>query len=195
MSIPSELRTPRLFLRPWRVEDAAQLEPILLRDTRHLGPWIPATVATPASIPELAERLSGFAADFAAERAWRFALFDNATDELLGEIDLFPRNATGRVPLTDADRAEVGYWLRSDRTGRGFATEGAQAVIEAAAGFPQFSHVEIRCDVRNVRSAAIPARLGFHLVANDAQDRESSSGDDELALWMLPLGTPEALGD
>jgi len=187
MPIPSELRTARLRLRPWRADDAARLEPILRRDTQHLGPWIPAAVATPASAPLLAERLSRFAADFAVARAWRFALIDDAMDELLGEIDLFPRNASGRVPLDDADRAEVGYWLRSDRTSRGFATEGVRAVMQAAASLGRFSHIEIRCDPRNVRSAAIPARLGFHLVVDDAQRGTSGAEHAELAVWVLPI--------
>lgn len=192
MSIPSELRTPRLLLRPWRPEDAEQLAPILVRDNDHLAPWIPAAVATPASGPQLAERLSAFAADFAAARSWRFALLDVASNELLGEIDLFPRNATGRVPLAEADRAEVGYWLRSDRTGNGFVTEAVQAVIDAATCVGRFSHIEIRCDVRNARSAAVPARIGFRRVDDETSGRESSVGGGELSIWMLPLGETPA---
>jgi RimJ/RimL family protein N-acetyltransferase len=188
--IPSEIRTPRLLLRAWRPEDAVRLEPILIRDADHLGPWIPAAVATPASVPELADRLTRFAADFAAARAWRFAMFSAADDELLGEIDLFPRNATGRVSLADADLAEVGYWLRRDRIMQGLATEGVRAVLAVAAECERFAHVEIRCDPRNVRSAALPARLGFSLTVDDVDDAEAADATPaKLSIWTLPLAS------
>lgn len=194
-SIPREIRTDRLLLRPWSRDDAAELQPILVRDVPHLKPWIPAAVAEPASVPELAIRLAGFAADFVAERAWRFALWDAAANELLGEVDLFPRNASERVALADADRAEVGYWLRSDRTGHGLATEAVEAIIGAAAELPRFTQIEIRCDAQNVRSAALPARLGFHRYSDPAHGSESSTASAGLAVWTLPLGEPQAATD
>jgi RimJ/RimL family protein N-acetyltransferase len=163
MPVPVELRTPRLLLRPWRDDDAAALHPILQTNQAHLGPWIPARVAMPVPIPELARRLAGFAADFATAREWRYALFGPNEGEPLGEVGLYPRSATGRVPYADADRAELGYWLRADVTGQGLVTEAARAVLAVAATLPRFSHIEIRCDARNTPSAAVPRRLGFVL--------------------------------
>jgi RimJ/RimL family protein N-acetyltransferase len=183
--MPSELRTARLHLRSWRADDAQELAPILERDVPHLSPWIPARVAEPASVADLVTRLSGFAADFAAARAFRYALFDSQRNELLGEIDLFPRNASGRVAIDESDRAEVGYWLRSDRTGQGFATEAVREVIDAAMALRRFAHIEIRCDARNVRSAALPARMGFVLSPDIALGGQSNADD---SVWLLSLG-------
>lgn len=186
LSAPTALRTARLHLRPWRAEDADQLEPILRTNHGHLAPWIPAAVATPVQRSQLAERLAGFAEDFAASRAWRYAVFNAADGELLGELDLFARNASGRVPLGDADRAEIGYWLRADRTGFGYATEGARAMIDVAKTIPAFALVEIRCDARNARSAAVPARLGFHRAEVD-HPIANVKGTERLEVWVLPL--------
>src|SRR5215469_697196 len=105
-AVPTEIRTERLWLRPWRGEDAERLHPILVANYEHLAPWIPPRVATPAVVPLL------------ADREWRFAMLTSDELRLLGEIDLFPRSATGRVAFADADRAEIGYWLRADETGR-----------------------------------------------------------------------------
>src|SRR5258705_8988349 len=102
MSIPAEIRTARLLLRPWRAEDSPSLQPVLEANWGHLSPWIPARVAEPASLPVLAERLTGFAAAFDADREWRFGLFTPDTGAVLGEVSLFPRSATGRVSLADA---------------------------------------------------------------------------------------------
>src|SRR5205085_1366715 len=126
--IPTTLRTARLLLRPWAASDAAALAPILEANVAHLSPWIPAHVATPAPVPQLAERLAGFAADFTAARAFRYALMTPDESRLFGEADLFGRAGTGRVPLGDADRLELGYWLDAAVTGQGLATEAMRAL-------------------------------------------------------------------
>ena len=188
MSVPAEVRTARLVLRPWRASDAAELEPILRANQAHLGPWIPPNVSTPASQRELATRLAGFADDFAADRSWRYAVFNAVDGELLGELDLFSRDAATRVPLANADRAEIGYWLRADRTGLGYATEGAQAMIDVASRIPAFTLIEIRCDARNARSAAVPARLGFQRTETTREGDSAAT----LEVWTRSLRPSEA---
>src|SRR5215472_12302066 len=121
--IPTGFCTERLLIRPWRADDAEALHPILVANYERLAPWIPARVATPAPVAALAERLAGFASEFDADREWRFAILRPDEATLLGEIDLFPRSESGRVHIADADRAEIGYWIRADESGRGFVTE------------------------------------------------------------------------
>lgn len=163
--IPRTLRTARMLLRPWDPADAPMLEPVLVANVAHLTPWIPAHVATPLPVSALAERLRGFADDFAADRAYRYALLTPDERHVLGEADLFPRSATGRVSLPDADRLEIGYWLDAGATGKGLATEAARALLAVARTVPAIGHVEIRCDARNEPSAAVPQRLGFALAS------------------------------
>ena len=159
--VPAELRTARLMLRRWRPEDAPRLHAALAPSVAHLAPWIPWAVAEPSPVPELEQRLARFAESIAARREWQWGIFDADTGALLGGISLHPRDARARVPFDAADRVEIGYWLRVDATGRGYATEAVRAVLAAARALPHVSHVEIRCDVRNAPSAAIPRRLGF----------------------------------
>jgi ribosomal-protein-serine acetyltransferase len=177
MSVPAEIQTERLSLRPWRSEDAAALHPILETNWEHLGPWIPARVATPAPIPVLAERLAGFANEFAADREWRYAMLARTDAKVLGEVGLFPRSSTARVPFADADRVELGYWLRLDETGRGIVTEAVRAVLDVAAAIERFTLAEIRCDARNEKSSAVPKRLGFALLETIV----------DLQVWTLSL--------
>jgi RimJ/RimL family protein N-acetyltransferase len=189
MPVPSLLRTERLLLRPWRPEDAPALHPVLEANRAHLGPWIPARVAEPVPVPELAQRLAGFAADFQAAREWRYALFTPDEQRVLGEVGLFPRDEAGRVPYTAADRIEIGYWLRADCTGQGLATEAARAALEVAAALPALTQVEIRCDARNAPSAALPRRLGFALAATIPQAGvRDDEGAIELQLWTRAPG-------
>ena len=181
--VPVEIRTARVLLRPWHADDAVDLQPVLEANWDHLSPWIPARVATPAPVPILAERLAGFAAEFVADREWRYGMFSLQEGKLLGEVGLFPRAATGRVPFPEADRVELGYWLRADETGQGLVTEAARAVLAVVGQIPRFSRAEIRCDARNHPSAAIPPRLGFAL---DASPEGPSAGADDghMQVWV-----------
>lgn len=188
MTVPTELRTERLVLRPWRAGDAASLHPILVANAAHLGPWIPARVADPVPEPELADRLAGFAAGFLADREWRYALLAIDDGCLLGEVGLYPRAVTGRVRFSDADHIKIGYWLRRDFTGRGLATEAARAMFDVAAGLPGLTRVEIRCDARNTASAAVPRRLGFALSSTIRLSSVApSAAPVDLQLWTRDL--------
>jgi RimJ/RimL family protein N-acetyltransferase len=119
MRLPSEIQTERLVLQRWREQDAVALCPILEANVAHLGPWIPARVSTPAPVRELEQRLAGFASDFSADKEWRYAMHSRDDNQLLGEAALFPRSPTGRVLFPEADRVELGYWIRSDAAGQG----------------------------------------------------------------------------
>jgi RimJ/RimL family protein N-acetyltransferase len=152
-------------LRRWREGDAAALEPVLAANFAHLGPWIPRRVAEPASTEKLAERLRDYSAAFDATLEWRYGLFTVDDARVLGEVSLFPRNASGRVPFDVADEIEIGYWLRAEATGQGYVTEATRAAVELTSRLPGVSHLTIRCDERNEPSAAIPRRLGFRLAS------------------------------
>lgn len=182
MPIPREIRTERLRLRRWEGGDATVLLPVLEANAEHLRSWIPPHVYEAVPLPDLARRLEAFAESFDTDREWRFALFTPDGSVLLGEVSLFPRDACGRVPMAVADRVEIGYWLRSDLTGRGLATEAARAMIEVSGALPGIRRIEIRCDARNVPSAAIPRKLGFRL------DRATSPEHGEHGMvWALDL--------
>jgi RimJ/RimL family protein N-acetyltransferase len=145
-------------------------------------------VSEPAPIDVLEQRLAGFRADFDADRSWRFGMFWLDGGETLGELGLFPRAATGRVAFADADRAEIGYWLRADFTGRGIVAEAASAVLAIAAATPKFSQAEIRCDARNAASVAVARRLGFNLTAELGEPSASpDSVPVSLQVWSLTL--------
>lgn len=175
--IPSELRTRRLLLRAWVGADAAALRPVLIANHAHLRPWIPERVSTPVPLPELVERLEGYAADWAACIAFRFAIRDLSSARVLGEVSLFPRDSTSRVALAHADRAEIGYWLAESAMRRGLATEAADALLRVASSLPGMTCAEIHCSADNLPSAAVPRRLGFELATRDG----------ELQVWRKPI--------
>lgn len=166
-AVPVVLVSERLTLESWNASAAEELLPILVTNWEHLSPWIPARVATPQPIQELAERLAANEEKFNANEEWRYAMRLKASHVLLGEVALFPRSSEGRVALPFADRVEIGYWLRHDYNGAGLVTEAVRAVIDVAKLLHQFHRIEIRCDPRNTKSVNVPRRLGFVAEACD----------------------------
>ncbi len=60
-----------------------------------------------------------------------------------------------------ARKTEIGYWIALEEQGKGIVTEACGQLIEFAFTELQLNRVEIRCSAHNIRSAAIPKRLGF----------------------------------
>lgn len=58
---------------------------------------------------------------------------------------------------------EVGYWLRTDRIGRGYMSEAVNALVTMLQSAAAIRRIELRCDSQNDRSVAVARRCGFTL--------------------------------
>lgn len=93
-------------------------------------------------------------------------------------------------PTAGADAAGIGYWVRSDRTGRGHATAAARAATTAA--FEHLSHVErvyIHMDQANAASVAVPTKLGFALDHEEDRPIEAPGHTGRGYVWVMTRGT------
>lgn len=57
---------------------------------------------------------------------------------------------------------EIGYWLAQMHTGKGIMSRAVSALLDHAFNTWHLHRVEIRCASGNMKSRAIPERLGFH---------------------------------
>jgi RimJ/RimL family protein N-acetyltransferase len=90
---------------------------------------------------------------------------------------------------------EIGYWIRTDSTHRGLATIASRALTTAAFAYlPDITTVEIRMDALNVRSAAVPPKLGFRLDGEVEQPVEAPGQSGRRLVWKMAR-TDWALGD
>jgi ribosomal-protein-serine acetyltransferase len=83
---------------------------------------------------------------------WTFSIF--AADDLIGCIGLDTYQ-----PLLRS--AQLGYWLRSDRAGRGYMTEAGRAVVDFAFDELKLHRIELHSDTRNAASIRVAEKLGF----------------------------------
>jgi ribosomal-protein-serine acetyltransferase len=58
-------------------------------------------------------------------------------------------------------KVDIGYWLGAQHQGKGIMTKSCRALVGYAFDDLKLNKVEIRCATGNVRSCAIPQRLGF----------------------------------
>lgn len=155
---PERIETAHLVVRRWRVADAPLLRAAIDASLPELRRWMAWARDEPAPLDALARRIAGFEASWDAGREFLYGVFPPGESEAYGSCGIHHRHDDGEPP---PGHVEVGYWIRSDVTGRGYATEAARALVDAAARLPGHACVEIRCDPANVRSAAIARRLGL----------------------------------
>lgn len=161
-----------LVLRRWRTADVAGLLVAIERSLPDLRRFMPWAMEAPTR-----ESVTAFVERVVAGPALGFGLFD-AGGELVGAFGLHDRRGPGIL--------EIGYWVRSDRTGRGYATAAAGALTKVAFDrFPLIGRIEIRCDPANLASAAIPPKLGYRLDRIEAVEVEAEAQTGKQQVWVL----------
>ena len=66
-------------------------------------------------------------------------------------------------------QTEIGYWLGMDFQGQGIMTRACRTLTGYVFDEMEMQHVEIRCAVNNLKSRAIPERLGYEVEGTSAQ--------------------------
>lgn len=115
--------------------------------------WMDWALREPESLEAKARRLAHFRRRTLRGRDALLGIFERSTGKVIGGIGMHSGIGSGA-------RA-IGYWLRSDRTGHGLATEAAAAIVQASFERLGLRRIEIHCDPANARSEAVAQRLGF----------------------------------
>lgn len=93
-------------------------------------------------------------AAFVTRQDLRYHMFDRRSGRVVGSTGL--HRIRWEVP-----RFEIGYWLRTSETGKGYASDSVRALTRVAFEQLGAKRVEIRCDDRNAASAAVAVRCGY----------------------------------
>jgi ribosomal-protein-serine acetyltransferase len=139
-----------LHLRVLEDADADELYALIESDRGHLARWMP-----------WAE----------SETRAELAVFIDRTRKQLADSDGFQvaivrdgaiAGVAGFHGIDRANRAtSIGYWLAERHEGRGIMTRAVRALVDHALVDEGLHRVEIRAAPDNLRSRAIPERLGF----------------------------------
>ena len=168
ISVVDELTTDRTLIRPYQPADADALYQTVAASRDHIGQWL--SWSYEHTSPEYTRDLIiRFAEQWRLGEDFTYGLFDRASGALLGGLGLHPRD--WNVPSF-----EIGYWLAADVEGHGYMTEAASALVDYLLRDLGARRIEIRCNARNARSAAVARRLGFTQEALLHNDKRLADG-------------------
>jgi len=158
MDTPAETLTDGIVsLRRWREAQRDELTEVVAGSIEHIGAWM--IWATNGYTAETsAEFLARTTKQWADGETFDFAIYFSG--ELVGGCGIMQR----------AGGVEIGYWLALGATGRGLMTR-AVTLLVAEAFARGAGYVEIKHDELNVRSGAVPARLGFTKVGQEPAEK------------------------
>lgn len=165
LQTPSETLTgDGVTLRRWRIEDAALVHRAVNESLDHLAPWMPFAVGG-YTLADGETFMASVVDDWNEGRNFNYAVIAAAERSLEAPGVQPGGNLAGACGLMTRPENgfEIGYWLHAAYTGRGLATKAAAALV-AEAWRVGAAYVMIRHDEANVRSRAVPQRLGFHFV-------------------------------
>ncbi len=175
-----ELSGERVVIRPYRESDAQALMEAVSESRDHIRPWLGFADAH-QTLDESRDWIIQQQANFLLREDMTLGLWDKASNKLLGGVGLHPRNWKARY-------FEIGYWLRVSATGHGYVTEAVQLLTEYLFTHLAANRVEIRCDARNIQSAAVAQRLGFVFEGRLRNQGVDTSGGlrDLLVFALIP---------
>lgn len=166
--VPTELKTARLLLRMPMPGDGEIVNEAIHASLDELKPWLGFAQEEPTpqetEINQLESHLS-----FMKKEVLRYLIFDKETGRFIG--------TTGFHSIEwDVPKMEIGYWLDSRATGKGYMAEAVSALTELAFATFKCHRLEIQCDAENLKSRAIPEKLGFVLEGILKNDERSVDG-------------------
>jgi len=168
LDLPVPIRTKRLTLRPPQPGDGAAMFDAVSESLAELQPYL--RWATPApTLGQREEYARQFAANFILRENLAFTIWQNS--RFIGICELHHFN--WKIPS-----AYTGYWLRTSESGKGYMTEGVNAL--SLYGFRELGlrRLVIRCDDDNTKSAGVPERLGFALESTSQNDALKPNSSD-----------------
>lgn len=173
---PATISAGPIELRRRSVADNGQMLDAVTMSLEHLRPWMPwaAQAPTEQSVREVAERSIQ---QWDADEQYALGMYDVGSDELVGAAGLHRR--------VGPDGIEIGYWVRVDCTGRGYATAAAAALTRTGMTLDGIERVEIHCDQANLASAAVPRALGYRLNRVEPHTISSPGDSGQDMVWVL----------
>ncbi len=162
-----------------RRDDLDELVDAINGSLGELERWMPWAEA-PATVDSVRRFLDQADAEWGSGRGFAFGIRsvgDRGSGDLLGYCGLHDRVGSGGL--------EIGYWVRSDRTGRGVATTAAGLLTRSALGLQGIRRVEIHCDAANAASASIAAKLGYRLDRVRVRPPRSPGETERQLIWTV----------
>lgn len=139
-------------VRTWRADDVDYLYEAVRESISHLSPWLPWCTETYCRKESL-DWVKSRATAWAEDEEFSFVIADLSDSRLLGGIGLHRLNWLNR-------NGELGYWIRTSESGKGYCSEAARIVTRWAFESLELQRIEILASTRNAASLRVAAKAG-----------------------------------
>ena len=153
-NLPTEFTSERLLLRRYQSSDSAMFYQMLRDNGEHLYEFLPSFLIDVRGEDDVKTWFDKQGAEWDAHNLFIFGVWEKVTGVYVGESYL--ANPDWEVP-----RIEVGYFLVKEFTGKGYATESANAAIRYAFEQLKVLRIDLRCAADNTASIRVAERCGF----------------------------------
>src|SRR5665213_4575591 len=109
--LPDRVSNNQLELRRWSLDELDALLAAVEASFNELHTWM-IWAATMPTRSQMYDVIADDVKRFDNNERWQFFIFERPTGELVGAAGLHQRG--------ELDELEIGYWIRSDRTRRGY---------------------------------------------------------------------------
>jgi RimJ/RimL family protein N-acetyltransferase len=168
LDIPERFETNRLLNRAPQVGEGATIHPAIIESIDNLRPWLNWAQHTP-TLTDSEIRVRRERAEFLARKYLHFYLWRKADAQFVGGLFIKP---DWSIPAF-----EIGYWQRTSMQGHGYMAEALTGLAEFAFQHLRAQRLEVFCDTRNTRSAAVAERAGFRLEAQLTKSWRNGQGE------------------
>jgi ribosomal-protein-serine acetyltransferase len=153
MPLFKELRGEHVLVRPYQESDAQSLFEAIAESQEHFRPWMP-FANVHQTVEESKDLIIRWMVQWMLREYLSVGLWDCATHRYVGNCGLQPHS-------WEVGSFEIRYWIRASAEGQGYMTEAVKLLVEYAFTHLHANRIQICCDERNERSAAVARRLGF----------------------------------
>jgi ribosomal-protein-serine acetyltransferase len=141
-----------ILLRPYKKHDAQDLYSAVRASLKEVGAWLPFAHEN-YSFYETQDWIKKNPGQWKKGGVYNFAICDMKTGEIIGGCGINDIGGIGK-------RANLGYWVRSDRTGQGIAVTATKLLARWGFNVLGLKRIEILVAVENSRSLRVAEKAG-----------------------------------
>jgi RimJ/RimL family protein N-acetyltransferase len=166
--IPYKIETSRLIIRCYEPSDAIQMQKVIAESKEHLMTYMAWAKHEPETVDQKLVRIRDMRGKFDLDQDYTLGIFEKNTGNYIGSSGFHKRS--------DPNCLEIGYWISASNEGKGYITESTKALTKVGFDHLEIDRIEIKHHPSNIKSEAIPQKLGYECEGITKRRIQNSEG-------------------
>ncbi len=166
--LPTEIKTPRLHLRRFRVGEGEAYFDLIQNNKEYLKDF-PTTMSKNTSAEESEKYIQKCIAQWYLQEVYCYAICEKGSEEIIGMMRVFQID-------WEFPAAEIAYFIDAKYKRRGYVSEALQHTIKFCFDVLQMNKLHLRTNIENKASQGVAKKCGFVFEGEHKQDYKVVSG-------------------